>query len=316
MPVCHLLRAGIRYDKAEPILSPAFDQELEPRDLIAKELARIYLSSFRLTQAAQAIERWRILAPDDPRPYMCRNEIAARSDAGHAIVILNYRAALERDPDLDEARLGLAQELSKARRFDEASDAYRAYLKRNPADATAWIGLGRDAFQSGDLEGATQAFEAALKASPNQPDALKELGMIELRLGRFAQACERFELLARSSPFDHEIRQLHAEALKLLGKKASARAENAEAARLRKEHDKMLTLRYNLSRNPNDLDARFQFARWLIEFGQPDEGLRWTREILRTDPRHAPTHRLLADYYRKRGDNGLANYHNLMSNGP
>ena len=159
-------------------------------------------------------------------------------------------------------------------------------------------------------------FEAALKASPQQPDALKELGLIELRLGRFQQARERFEFLAKSRPFDYEIRSLHAQALERLGQKALALAENAQAAQLRKEHDRMLTLRSNLSRNPNDLDARFQFARWLIEFGEPDEGLRWTREILRTDPRHAPTHRLLADYYRKRGDNGLANYHNLMSNGP
>ena len=67
---------ALRYDKAEPILGPAFSQELDPRELIAKELARIYLSTFRMPQAAQAIERWRTLAPDDPRPYLWRNEIA------------------------------------------------------------------------------------------------------------------------------------------------------------------------------------------------------------------------------------------------
>ena len=96
-----------------------------------------------------------------------------------AIQILNYRAALERDPNLDEARLGLAQQLSRARRFDEARQVYHDYLKRKPADAPALIGLGRDAFQSGDLEGATHAFETALESSPRQPDALKELGLIE-----------------------------------------------------------------------------------------------------------------------------------------
>ena len=82
--------------------------------MVAKELARIYLSTFRLPRAARAIERWRTLAPEDPRPYMWRNEIASRSDVGHAILILNDRAALDRDPNLDEARLGLARELSKA----------------------------------------------------------------------------------------------------------------------------------------------------------------------------------------------------------
>ena len=53
----------------------------------------------------------------------------------------------------------------------------------------------------------------------------------------------------------------------------------------------MLTLGDNLSRNPGDLDARFQLAKCLIEFGHPEEGLRWTKEILRTNPHHAPTHR-------------------------
>ncbi len=307
---------ALRYDRAEPILEQAFAQQLEPRELIAKELARIYLSTFRMPQATQAIERWRTLAPNDPRPYMWRNEIASRSAVDHAIVMLNYRAALERDPNLDEARLGLARELSKARRFDEARQAYHDYLKRKPNDTEALLGLGRDSFQTGDLDGATRAFEAAVAASPRQPDALKELGLIELRLGRFQKACERFEFLARAEPFNHEIRFLHAQALELLGQNARAREEESEAARLRKEHDRMLTLRYNLSRHPNDLDARFQFARWLVEFGQPDEGLRWTKEIFRTNPRHAPTHRLLADYYRKQGDNGLANYHQLMSSDP
>jgi tetratricopeptide (TPR) repeat protein len=305
-----------RYDKAEPILEQAFALLLEPREMIAKELAGIYLSTFRLPQAARAVERWRVLAPEDARPYMWRNDIASRSTAGNAILILNYRAALDRDPNLDEARSGLARELSKARRFSEAKEVYLEYLKRRPTDASAFVGLGRDAFQTGDLDGATRAFEAALKVSPSQPDAEKELGLIELRLGRLQQACERFKLLTKNQPFDHEIHYLYAQALGLLGQEARARDEREQAAHLRKERDRMLTLRYNLSRNPNDLDARFQFARWLIEFGQPEEGLRWTTEILRTDPRHAPTHRLLADHYRKNGDAGLANYHMLMSSGP
>ena len=222
----------------------------------------------------------------------------------------------ERDPNLDEARLGLAQELSKARRFKEAAQAYRDYLTRRPTDPSALIGLGRDSFQSGDLDGATRAFETALEATPRQPDALKELGLIELRLGRFQKACERFEFLARNKPFDHEIRHLYAQALGLLGHQNRARDESAHAAYLRKEHDRMLTLRYNLSRNPNDVNARFQFAKWLLEFGQEEEGLRWSKEILRADPHHAPTHHALADYYQKRGENGLANYHQLMSSGP
>ncbi len=85
------------------------------------------------------------------------------------------------------------------------------------------------------------------------------------------------------------------------------------ASRLRKEHDHIVQLRYGVLKNPRDLGARFQVAKWMIEHGHEDEGLKWTKEILRADPRHAPTHRILADYYAKHGEAGLANFHRLSA---
>ena len=95
-------RAG-KINEAEPILRKAFAQGREPLTEVAKELARIYLTTYRLAQASEAIERWRALAPEDPQPYLWDNEIASRSESGPAILMRNYRAALERDPSLDKA---------------------------------------------------------------------------------------------------------------------------------------------------------------------------------------------------------------------
>ena len=67
-----------RFDEAEPILERAFRDQVEPQDIVAMELARIYLSSYRLDQAARAIERWRGLAPEDPN-HTCG---ATRSSRG------------------------------------------------------------------------------------------------------------------------------------------------------------------------------------------------------------------------------------------
>ncbi len=163
-------------NEAEPVLERAFRQQSEPRLEVAKEMVRIYLTSYRLSQAAEAIERARLLGAEDPQPYLWSNEIASRGSAEPAILIQNYRAALERNPNLDKARLGLAEQLSKDRRFDDAEQEYRTYLERNPNDASALVGFGRNFFQRGDLDTATQYFEAALKVDPRQPDALKELG--------------------------------------------------------------------------------------------------------------------------------------------
>ncbi|HZW32923.1 MAG TPA: tetratricopeptide repeat protein [Isosphaeraceae bacterium] len=304
-------RAG-RLNQAEPLLRAAFQRNAEPQIEIAQELAGIYLKTYRLPQAGVAIERWRTLAPEDPQPYLWSNEVATRTDTDPSVLIRNYRAALELDPNLDRARLGLAQQLSKARRFDEAEQEYRAYLQRNPQDVSALVGLGRNAFQQGDIHGATRSFEAALEINPRQPDALKELAQAELRLGRYDRACQRFERLIPIEPYDHEVRYAYAQALKLNGDAARARTETELAGRLRKEHDHMLQFRYHL-KDPNDVASRYEVAKWLLEHGHAEEGLKWTREVLRADPRHAPTHRLLADYYQRHGDPGLANYHQLMA---
>jgi Flp pilus assembly protein TadD len=305
-------RAG-RFGEAEPVLEQAFLDQSEPLEMVAKEIARIFLSSYRLERAAQAIERWRVLAPADPQPYLWTNEILARSDVEHAVLIQNYRAALERDPKLDKALLGLAQELSKDRRFDEAEQEFLTYLKRKPNDTLALLGLGRNAFQQGDIEKANQYFTSALQSNPRDPETLKELAQIDLRLGRSQQARERLALLTQLEPFDHEVRYSYAQALKLAGDEPQSRAELANSVRLRKEHDQLVQLRYRLVKTPGDLEVRFQVAKWMLEHGHQDEGLKWTKEILRADPRHVATHRVLATYYDKKGDSGLANYHRVAA---
>jgi Flp pilus assembly protein TadD len=305
-------RAG-RITEAEPILREAFDRQREPRVEVARELARIYLATYRLNQAAEPIERWRALAPDDPQPYLASNEIASRLAAEPAIQIRNYEAALERGPNLDTARLGLAEQLTNARRFDEAEQQFRAYLARKPGDASALVGLGRNAFRSGDLDGATRYFEEALRSEPRQPDALKELAQTDMRLRRFRQACSRLELLTELDPYDYEIRYCYAQALNLAGDSAQARTANQLAARLRDEHERIVWLRSKVLADPNDRESRCQVAKWMFDHALPHEGLRWAAEILRVDPNHAPTHRLLVDYYEKHGDAGLANYHRLRA---
>jgi Flp pilus assembly protein TadD len=307
-------RAG-RINDAEPVLRRAYDQGREPRAEVARELAGIYLTTYRLTQAAEVVERYRALMPADPQPYLWRNEIAARTDATPADMIQNYRAALERDPNLDRARLGLAEQLTRDRRFDEAEVEYRAYLHRNPRDAAAMVGLGRNAFQAGDIDGAARNFEAALAVDPRQADAMKELAQLDIRSGRFDQARRRLERLTQIEPYDHIIRYSYAQALKLAGEPEKARIESERAVRMRDEQDRLVELRSIILKHPNDMSSRCEVARWMLTHGHADEGLKWANEILRADPRHAPTHRALAEYHAANGNPGLANYHRALASG-
>jgi len=302
-----------RYTIAEPVLQQAFLNHTQPQALVARELARIYLSTYRLDLAAAAIERWRQLDPDNPQPYLWRNEIASRSDSEPSVLIQNYLAALERNPDLDDARLGLADELRKDRRFDEAELEYQTYLKRQPGQPKALIGLGQIAFQQGNLTAALNYYEQALAADPRQPDALRELALADLRMGRFEQARRRFQTLVEIDPFDYEIRYSYAQTLRRLGDEQGFRIHNAAAARLRKENDEITQLRHDLMQHPDDLAKRCAVARWMIQHGHESEGLKWTNEILRVNPNHGPTHALLAEYHASKGNAGLANYHRVLA---
>jgi len=307
-------RAG-RYTLAESTLVAAYRQGVPPRAEVAKELARIYLSTYRLAQAAEAIATWKALDPNDPQPYLWENEIATRSGADTSALIGNYRAALDRDPRLAKAQLGLAEQLSNAQRLDEADQAYQAYLQLNPRDAAAYVGLGRNAFRQANIDAAMRHFEKALEFSPRDAVALRELAQIELRLGRFQKAQARLELLTQVEPFDPDAHYALARVLKLLGNEKRAREEGERAVQLRKEEAEIVQWKETLLKKPNDPVARFEVAQWMLLHGHHEEGLKWTAEILRTDPRHAPTHRLLADYYQKQGNLGLANYHKLMAAG-
>ncbi len=302
-----------RFAIAEPALTAAYQAQTPPQALVAKELARIYLSTSRFGEAAAMIERWRVLAPNDPQPYLWRNIVSARTQPESALMIQNDRAALRLDPNLDEARIGLASELSKERRFDEAKAEYLTYLKRHPGNAEALSGLARNAFQQGDLDAGVSYYEQALLTAPREQEALIELANTDLRMGRFASALDRFKILIELEPYAPEHRSSYARALKRLGDEAGFRRENAAAERLLKENEAIAQLQYNLLQAPDDLERRFAMARWMLDHGRTAVGLQGANEILRLNPNHAGTHRILADHYAQSGDAGRANYHRLRA---
>jgi len=296
----------------ELVLRQAFVEGQEPQVEIARELAGIYLTTFQFDRASVAIERWRKLAPEDPEPYLWRNEIDARTAPEPAILIQNYRAALDRDPSLGKARLGLAEQLRKAQRLDEAEHEYATLLARNPRDTEGLLGRARTAFGQGDIDGAVHSYEAALAVNPREPEALKELAQIDLRRGDFSSSCKRLRSAIESDPYDPDTHYNYAQALRFMGYNQQSQAEAALSAHLRKEHQRMADIRDNLLKTPKDQKLRFEAARWLLEHGHDDEGLAWTKQILGAQPTDGPTHRLLADYHERKGNAGLANYHRSL----
>ena len=208
--------------EAEPLLRRALDSSPNPDPDVAEALTRLYLGTFRLGEAAAVLDRWHREVPDDARPYLLQTEIDTRSHVDPDVIIGRYRDALERDPSLDQARFGLAEQLRGNHRHAEAATEYAAYLARKPRDPLGYLGAGETALEIGDLAEATRLLEQALTLAPRNPEVLTARATLELHEGHLEAALRYFDQAIKSDPFDQWTRYQRMLVLTRLGKKAEA----------------------------------------------------------------------------------------------
>ncbi len=297
--------------EAEPLLRQAFDVSQTADPEVADALARLYLGSFRLGEAAGILDRWSRQVPGDARPYLLQTEIDSRLKASHEVIIARYRAALERDPSLDRARLGLAEELRICHLNSEAAVEYAHYLAHKPGDPVGYTGAGLNALEMGEVAEAAHLLDQSLALVPHDPMPLAARGEIEQQQGRFEAAIQYFDRALKANPFHLASRYQRMLALARTGKNAEAETERQTIERLKADQTHFDQLSHELVRKPLDPLLRGEAARWLMDHGREDEAVEWANLILQSDPSHPETNRLLADYYRKKGRLGLANLHEV-----
>jgi thioredoxin-like negative regulator of GroEL len=114
--------------------------------------------------------------------------------------------------------------------------------------------------------------------------------------------------------FDDEAYYLRTRVRTLLGDTAGATADCAVFDRLKREQNELVKMHEQLVSHPDDSDTRSRTAAWLFAHGRDQDGLDWATAILSRNPDHAPTCRILADFYSKQPDKaGLANLYRLKA---
>jgi Flp pilus assembly protein TadD len=309
-----LARLG-NFAEAEPILTRLWTTSATADPAVDEALARTYLRTYRLRSARAMIRRWIQDAPADGRPYLWLTEIDRRTEVDNpAAWESHYREALKRDPDLDAARHGLAESLRKVHRNDEAAQEYARYLARHPDDPTALAGAGLNALELGDLSRAASLLDHAVTVAPKNPRALKGRAEVALYNGELEAARRWLDRAIEADAFDEGAYYVRSRVRAELGDTAGARADRQAFDRLKKEQAELLALRTRLLDTPGDNEARAKVVAWCFEHGRDQDGLDWAMVILANDPNHAPTCRLLADYYARRPDGaGLANLYRVKA---
>jgi tetratricopeptide (TPR) repeat protein len=306
-----LLARTSQTTEAETLLREAIESTGKPDPEVAEALARIYMGSFRLVEAAEVLDRWARAVPTDARPHLLRAEVDIRSGRDPEVVIPRYQAALKRDPSLDQARFGLAEQLRLAQRFGEAEVEYAKYLARRPDDPLGCLGAGQSALERGHEAEAARLLDRALSLAPRHSVALAARATIELRQARFESALEFLDLALKADPFDTANHYQRMLTLTRLGRRAEAKLEQQALKQLQKEQEQFAEIARKLRASPLNTTLRGQAACWLMEHGHEAEALEWANLVLRSEPSHPAVNRLLADYYRENGQGGLANLYEV-----
>src|SRR5262249_22153421 len=97
--------------------------------------------------------------------------------------------------------------------------------------------------------------------------------------------------------------------LSRLGRKAEAEVERETVKRLKSEQSRFAEISNALIRNPVDPQLRKEAARWLMQHGHDEEAVEWANLVLQSNPSDPAMNQLLADFYRKQGQLGLANFY-------
>ncbi len=131
------------------------------------------------------------------RAMALRYRAWTRAQSGdHLAAVKDYEAAIKADPELWQAREGLAVSLCYLRRYKEAAAVYEALTKLIAGTGMKTFWRGEHAFAlccSGDWLGAAQDFRGILRKAPDSPIVRVNLFIIETKLGNRSRAAKELQ---------------------------------------------------------------------------------------------------------------------------
>ncbi len=301
-----------KHREAWGVLTREYESETDADPLLSEAVARVFLENYELNKAAQVIDRWMKLSPEDAKPYLWRVEIDSRVPGEKIRLVPDYLEAIKRDPKLARAHIGLAEELLKLHRNAEAAEAYNAYFALRPDDAKAHVGAGANSLEMGDEAGAIAHLDRAISLDPKNAEAFRERAEIDMRRGNYAEGLARFDRAVTIDPFDLDARYNRSIVLNRLGRQDEAKKEREIANKIRLDNEELNVIKEKLIHSPHNIQIQLEVAKWMFDHGHGSDGERWVEKILRATPGQPDACRLVADYHERKGNPGLANFYRLQ----
>jgi tetratricopeptide (TPR) repeat protein len=305
-----LLRAARgELDQVEKVCQTRVEADDPDSALILEALVAGAVRALRMRYADNCLRRWLELEPDNPQALFYRGVLlqfnAARQEAA-----ASFRRALECDAEFDPARLELAIQLLELLRGGEAIPHLEYLLTRDPGNLRISVYLAQCKDQLGQQAEAETILDEVLERDPNFMPALAERGRLALREGKIESA-ER--LLSRAAKFDRGDYSLHYMLYQCLAQLGRTQEAEELQQRLKQIEADLTHLRdivnVKMPQSPRDVALHYEAGMIALRAGSFKEALRWFDSALQIEPKHAPTHRALAEFYQKTGQIGEAQKH-------
>jgi predicted Zn-dependent protease len=110
-------------------------------------------------------------------------------------------------------------------------------------------------------------------------------------------------------PYEMTIAFNYARCLETLGKADEAQRMRERTRQIEADMRAVSSLIKDAAARPDDPEPRYQIAERMMRNGMENEARRWLESALAQNPRHRPSHELLARYYEQFGDLSRAAEH-------
>jgi tetratricopeptide (TPR) repeat protein len=271
---------------------------IQPESRLAREKLGQLLSSQR--KEAEVLELFEDAARSYPASALVHADLArafaSRGEIHQAEI--SYQRALEIDPYLRQARLGMGNILVSRADFSGALEQYRVALSRGPT-ASVHINMGYSLARVGKLNEAIRQYRAALELDATNVNAYFNLANALAADGRTKEAIENYQQVLKLRPNHSRGHFALADVLLQAGRSEDAMDHYQQAINYDPEftaaylrvgtllaeqgqyENAIAYYRHALGLRPNFGEARLNLARALVAMGRKQEALREYEEAKR-----------------------------------
>jgi tetratricopeptide (TPR) repeat protein len=268
---------------------------------IFEALAKGYFKVDRLADVLALTRAWLERFPDQWQPRLFRGRVFQLGRSSDR-AIAEYRRLLELKPDHAQAHFELAGALLLNSEHQEAVKHFQMFLQRYPDDLSALAGLADCQFSLGQFEAAAATLSKLLPRQDAPAAGFLIQAKLDLAINRPQEALHW--LLRAEALAPHEVDVLYnlILAYQRLGQEEQVKQYGIKLQEAHRRFDHLDSIKKQILTKTGDAGLRHEAGALALSLGREEEAMHWLQSALHLDPNHAPSHRLLADYYAKRGD--------------